>query len=297
LNKIIYVPGRNPKPPATLHREQLLRCLLHGVQQQDTGVAKAIESSAAFSLVAWNYLLYGHNRDIKPDISWVDRLLEQGTLHEQHIDNALSLKYWFSKLMYTIGDAVHWLIPLIPDARIRSSIRDTEHYFENRDNIACRIREILKLALRKHAAAGHRLLLVGHSVGSVIAYDALWELHHDEGMEQCVDTLLTIGSPLGMRYVQKRLVGVEQPHPRRYPGNIRRWVNISARGDLVALDPSLGNDFGDMVTGDYIDSIDDRSNCIFNHYRDERGLNVHKSYGYLVNPVVDRVIADWWKAA
>jgi len=297
LNKIIYVPGRNPKPPATLHREQLLRCLLHGVQKQDTDVAKAIESSAAFSLVAWNYLLYGHNRNIKPDIAWVDHLLEEGTLHEQYIDYALSLKYWFSKLLYTIGDAAHWLIPLIPDARIRSSIRDTEHYFANRDNIACRIREILKLALRKHVEAGDRLLLVGHSMGSIIAYDALWELHHVEGMEQCVDCLLTIGSPLGMRYVQKRLVGREQPHPRRYPGNIRSWVNISARGDLVALDPALGNDFGDMVTEKYIDSIDDRADCIFNHYRDERGLNVHKSYGYLVNPVVDRVIADWWKAA
>jgi hypothetical protein len=52
-----------------------------------------------------------------------------------------------------------------------------------------------------------------------------------------------------------------------------------------------------MVTENYIDSIDDRSDCIFNHYRDAQGLNVHKSYGYLVNPVVDKVITDWWKAA
>jgi hypothetical protein len=297
LNKIIYVPGKSPKPPATRHREQLLRCLLHGVHKQDADVATAVESSAAFSLIAWNYLLYQRNRDIEPEIKWINRLLEQDTLPGQHSDAAVSLKYRLSKLLYTIGDAVHWLIPLIPDERIRSSIRDMEHYFANRDNIACRIREAVKLALRKHVAAGDRLLLVGHSMGSVIAYDALWELHHIEGMEQCVDCLLTIGSPLGMRYVQKRLVGIEQPHPRRYPGNIRSWVNISARGDLVALDPSLGNDFGNMVTENYIDSIDDRSDCIFNHYRDAQGLNVHKSYGYLVNPVVDKVITDWWKAA
>ena len=139
-------------------------------------------------------------------------------------------------------------------------------------------------------------MLVAHSMGSIIAYDALWELHHAEGMEVCIDCLLTIGSPLGMRYVQKRLVGNGQPHPRRYPGNFQSWVNISARGDLVALDPSLGNDFSEMVTENYIDSIDDRSDRIFNYYRDDRGLNVHKSYGYLVNPVVAGIIADWWKA-
>lgn len=56
-------------------------------------------------------------------------------------------------------------------------------------------------------------------------------------------------------------------------------------------------DFGDMVTAKHIDSIDDRPYCIFNHYRDEWSLNVHKSYGCLVNPVVDRVIANRWKAA
>lgn len=297
MNKIIYVPGKNPKPPATLHREQLLRCLLHGVRKQDADVARAIGSSAAFSLVAWNHLLYGQHRDIEPEIPWIDRLLQRDILPGQDIDATVTLKYRFSKLLYTLGDAFHWLIPLLPDPRIRSSIHDTEQYFANRDNIACRIRELLKLALRQHVDTGDRLLLLGHSMGSVIAYDALWELHHIEGMEHCVDCLLTIGSPLGMRYVQKRLVGIEQPHPRRHPGNIRYWVNISARGDLVALDPSLGNDFGDMVTENYIDSIDDRSDCIFNHYRDERGLNVHKSYGYLVNPVVDKVITDWWKAA
>ncbi|UCC56886.1 MAG: hypothetical protein JSU75_03840 [Gammaproteobacteria bacterium] len=296
MNKIIYVPGKNPKPPSTWHGEQLLRCLLHGIRKQDVDIAMAIETSGAFSLVAWNYLFYNHHRDIERDIPWIDRLLEQDTLLPRDTNEAKPPRYRFAKLMYQIGDAMHWLIPLIPDQRIKSEIRETEHYFANRDNIACRIREILKLSLRKHVEAGERMLLVGHSMGSIIAYDALWELHHDEGMEDCIDCLLTIGSPLGMRYVQKRLVGSKQPHPRRYPGNIRSWVNISAHGDLVALDPSLGNDFSEMVTKKYIDRIDDRSDQIFNYYRDDRGLNVHKSYGYLVNPVVARVIADWWKA-
>jgi len=297
LNRIIYVPGKNPKPPATPHREQLLRCLQYGVRQQDATVAEAIGKAGAFSLAAWNYLFYHRNCEIRRDLPWIDRLLMQNIALEQDINDAQPLKYKLARLMYQLGDTVNWLIPLIPDQRIKTSISETSLYFRNQDNIACRIREILKRLLRKYRAAGDRLLLIGHSMGSIIAYDALWELHHVEGMEDCVDCLLTIGSPLGMRYVQKHLLGTGEPEPRRYPGNIHSWVNVSACGDLVALDPALGDDYRAMVTGKYIDNITDRTDGIFNHYRDDRGLNVHKSYGYLVNPVVDQVITDWWQAA
>jgi len=297
LNTILFVPGKNPKPPATLHREQLLRCLLHGMAAQDAAVAESIKTTNAFQLVAWNYLFYHRNRDINRDIPWVDRLLVRRTDPAEEFDEEQPENYHLARLLYQIGDAAHWLIPLLPDRRIKASIQETEHYFANVDNIGSRIREILKLALRKHVENGDRLLLVGHSMGSIIAYDVLWELHHLEGITRCVDCLLTIGSPLGMRYVQKRLQGSDKPHPRRYPGNFRYWVNIAARGDLVALDPTLGNDFSKMVTKHYIDRIEDHNDRIFNHYRDDRGLNVHKSYGYLVNPVVSRVIANWWTDA
>lgn len=77
----------------------------------------------------------------------------------------------------------------------------------------------------------------------------------------------------------------------------RRWVNIAARGDLVALEASLPDDFGDMLAQQSIEKIDDHNKGIYTLYRDNKGLNVHKSYGYLVNPVVAGEIADWWRAA
>jgi hypothetical protein len=46
-----------------------------------------------------------------------------------------------------------------------------------------------------------------------------------------------------------------------------------------------------------IESITDVNGGIFNYFRDEEGLNVHRSYGYLVNPRVGEVIARWWKGA
>ena len=42
-------------------------------------------------------------------------------------------------------------------------------------------------------------------------------------------------------------------------------------------------------------SIADINGGIFDCFRNDRGLNVHRSYGYLVNPRVGEVIANWWK--
>jgi len=52
-----------------------------------------------------------------------------------------------------------------------------------------------------------------------------------------------------------------------------------------------------MVSHHYIESIDDHRKGIVNYCLDGNGLNVHKSYGYRVNPVVAQVVADWWSRA
>jgi len=97
--------------------------------------------------------------------------------------------------------------------------------------------------------------------------------------------------------VQRRLLGHDKPESQAYPGNIRRWVNISSHGDLIALDKTLNNDYAAMLKTHCIGNIEDHHEGIYNYYRDGRGLNVHKSYGYLVNPEVGKVIAGWWQQA
>lgn len=297
MKRILFVPGKNLKPPPAAHREQLLRCLLHGIRRIDPEVADEIDTLDAFSLVPWNYLYYRQHRDIGRDIPWVDQLLSQEQVQAEDIRHARPFSYWVARFLYQMGDTLPWLIPLIPDNRIKSSIRETERYFLNADNISCQIRDLQKVPLREAAQRGDRVLLIGHSMGSVIAFDALWELHHLEGISCCVDCFLTIGSPLGLRFVQHRLLCNGKQHPQRFPGNIRNWINISAHGDLVALDPKLQNDYGEMVTHHYVENIDDKHDGIYNYYRDDKGLNVHRSYGYLVNPVVDQVIVNWWRGA
>lgn len=296
MNRIIYVPGKNPKPPASVYRELLLRCMVEGVRRIDPDTAAAIADTNSFSIVPWNHLYYGQDRPAFDDLPWVELLLQKPHIGADDVHAARPVKYRLARMMYQIGDHLPWLIPLLPDPRVKLSIQDTETYFGNRDNLGSRVRELQKQLLREAVRNGDRVLLIGHSMGSIIAYDSLWELDHLEGIHHCVDCFLTIGSPLGMNYVQKRLIGMAHKEERSYPGNLRRWINVAARGDLVALDPSLADDFRGMISSHAVDSITDLGNDVYNYYRDSKGLNVHKSYGYLVNPAVTRVIADWWNA-
>jgi len=271
--------------------------MLHGIRKTSPATANAIERTDAFQLISWNYLYYQRHRDITRDLPWIEKLLAEDPPQPPEVNDIHTPAYRVAKILYQVGDMFPWLIPLIPDRRIKSSIRETEYYFRNKSSMACRIREYLKQSLREAAVRGDRVLLIGHSLGSVIAYDVLWELHHLEGIGECVHCFLTLGSPLGLKFVQHRLAGRGYDHPRRYPGNIRNWINISSRGDLVALDPVLQNDFREMLSHSYIESIDDKWRGVVNSYRDEKGLNVHRSYGYLANPLVAQAIADWWNGS
>jgi hypothetical protein len=295
-NRIIFIPGKNPKPPPEEYRRQLLRSLLRGVERADPTVALMIEAEPeVFMLIPWNPLYYQSYKSLDADLPWVDALLKRSGPTKQDVEEALSFRHRIAWLLRSIGDLLHFLIPLLPDPAVKNTVRETARYFSNEGGIGEQVRELLKVPLRKIFADGDRILIIGHSMGSVIAYDALWELTHIEKNPGQVDLLLTIGSPLGMRFTQERLQGVHGKGAHRYPHNIRRWVNITSQGDVTALDPNLRDDFKAMLELGLVKSIMDFNGGIFNYFRDDLGLNVHRSYGYLVNPRVGEVIADWWK--
>lgn len=193
--------------------------------------------------------------------------------------------------MLTLGDHVPFLIRLLPK-EVRSTANEISRYFNNTDHVASGIRSLLAQALRPMLERQEEVLLIGHSLGSVIAYDTLWELSRQEGLKGKVD-FLTLGSPLGMHYVQRRLLGMNGV--KSYPDRIRRWINLSAEGDVAALDRNFNKCFHTLLELGLAESIEDHSHGIYNFFRSDEGLNCHRSYGYLVNPAVGNIIADWWK--
>ena len=296
-NRIIFVPGKNPKPLPAEHRALLWRCLLGGVRHDHPDLVASLRAAQdSFQLAAWNGIYYHQIKAVEEDIPWIEALLEKSGPNPQDIREALSWRRRRARLLYTLADLFPSLIDLLPDVAVKSTIRETENYFSNHDGIGGQVRELLKAPLRRMFADGDRVMVIGHSMGSIIAYDALWELWHVEQNPGRIDLFLSLGSPLGMRFVQERLLGFRDAAGRRFPGNIRHWKNAAARGDLAALDPVVRNDFVPMVEQGLTQSIEDMHEDLYTYFRNQDGLNVHRSYGYLVHPHVGRVIADWWRA-
>ncbi|GAA4292313.1 hypothetical protein GCM10023086_02130 [Streptomyces venetus] len=82
-------------------------------------------------------------------------------------------------------------------------------------------------------------VVVAHSLGSVVAYEALCALDGHG-----VRALVTLGSPLGMRMVVDRL----RPGPETWPGT-SSWTNVVDEGDVVAAVKDLSLFFGTRVVG------------------------------------------------
>ena len=290
---ILYVPGLLPKPEPALHREALLRCLLSGIERIDPVVANAIKHSAgAFELIPWTYGFYGEHRDFELDRQSIDSMLEQDGPSSRDISEA---RHWTRRLtrwVYRLGDLLPFLIPHIASERMEVHLRDLRRYVRNEDSIADRIRDLLKVPLLAAAGAGRPILLIGHSMGSIIAYDTLWQLTHRNGNPVTVDHWLTMGSPLGQRFMQKRIQGFSASGRGRFPANVRQWTNLAAIGDLTALDRRLANDFARMQELGLVESI--RDQVINNGFRLDGQLNVHSEYGYMANAATARVVVDWW---
>ncbi|MFC4500150.1 MULTISPECIES: antibiotic ABC transporter ATP-binding protein [Streptomyces] len=86
-------------------------------------------------------------------------------------------------------------------------------------------------------------VLVAHSLGSVVAYEALCA-HPDWP----VTDFVTLGSPLGTRgVVFDRLLPPPAEGTGAWPGAVERWTNVTDRGDIVALVDRLASRFGDRV--------------------------------------------------
>jgi hypothetical protein len=133
---------------------------------------------------------------------------------------------------------------------MRAFLRDVHHYlwdteFSPRPREVFRVRrEVRHRAVEAMTAATHAPhphVVVGHSLGSVIAYDVLQNVDHTP----IVDGLVTVGSPLGLDEVQDRLV----PGWSRWNGYPAAkltgpWLNVFDRLDPVCgFDPILANDF------------------------------------------------------
>jgi len=153
-----------------------------------------------------------------------------------------------------------WLPESVKAAIIKKAALEAYHYlfdevYTRADGQRFQVRQVLRQRLIEQLKAlqerADRLVIVAHSMGTMIAYDVL---------RRCPDcppvhTLITLGSPLGVTEVQEKLVGdgaegVDFPAAR-----LQHWINIYDPLDPVCgVDPRFANDFA-AVDGKQVEDI------------------------------------------
>jgi hypothetical protein len=291
---IIGVHGLSAKPPEKEHREAWCLAICEGLQR-NLNVSVAPER-LGLELVYW--------------ADWLDRpATEPGKDEEPYLPaegNGPLPSYrqrWFDddlrKVLDRVANPIDWAKSAPPTDWIREHtglddvgvlllqkrLVDLGTYYDNPQKRALLRKRLVDALVRNE---GKRIMLVAHSMGSIVAYDVL----RDFGRERpaaTIDHLVTLGSPLGLPYVVDRIR--QENAAVRTPSIVQRWTNQADRRDPVAIDVHLGDEY---EPSDSKVAVADA--LVVNTYRSPQPKNKrnhHKIYGYLRTPEFSRLVSTF----
>lgn len=155
-----------------------------------------------------------------------------------------------------------WLPGPVKEAIIRKAAMEAYYYLFDkeyqRSDGACyqvrrELRDRLVKDLRAASEAAEKVVIVSHSMGTMIAYDVL------RNVTDCpeVDTLFTLGSPLGVTEVQDELRAVDVKEVDFPATKLLRWVNVFDPMDpICGADPRFANDYT-QVGGKKVEDLEE----------------------------------------
>ena len=117
-------------------------------------------------------------------------------------------------------------VPFASAAGVALFTNDVYQYLQRKD-----LRKLLDDGVRAAFVPGSEAVVVGHSLGTVIAYNVL----QDAPVK--VPLFVTLGSPLAISAVKRRL------QPVSHPPAVGRWFNAMDERDVVALYPLTSSHF------------------------------------------------------
>jgi hypothetical protein len=177
--------------------------------------------------------------------------------------------------------------------------KDVSEYWYGKGNFAESIRTRVRARICEALDQEEKILLLSHGTGTIVAYDVLWQLSHDDRFkekyaDQKIDTWVTLGSPLGDSLVRRKLMGASEKGRHKYPSNVVTWHNLSAEDDYLCHDNSLADDFRTMLKQRLVSSIRDYK--IYNMAVRYGKSNPHSSIGYYIHPRMARIMIEWLKS-
>lgn len=307
---IVFVHGRGFTPPA----EDLLPLLSRGVEN-------GLEQDLPDDLPTWasttRYLAYygdlsndflrdsGDSYDEALDVNDLQNALNEllaidrrkgfGVKHYDRLPGKSAAREL----------AVSVFAPLIESIGLGKKVvagrhKDLGEYWRLESKYRAEALERVRSVIASSLQSDDRVTLISHGTGSIIAYDALWQLSHDPAYrDDCkglkLDLWVTLGAPLGDRMAQKQLLGAKGSGRERFPTNILAWHNVSAEDDYMSHDNTVADDYRAMLSQRQISSI--RDYRIYNMAIRYGKSNPHNVLGYLVHPRVTKIIGDWLRLA
>lgn len=174
---------------------------------------------------------------------------------------------------------------------------DMRYYWNQDSKYGSNLRWTLTAPLAKALEQKDDVLLISHSLGTMICFDVLWKFSYYGEYQALrkngsrVSHWITMGSPLGNETVKRRLKGASATGDRRYPSVVQKWTNIAAKDDFISHDEDLANDYRKMVGSHLSEPITDLE--VYNLAVRGSKSNPHHGAGYLVLPQVADAVADW----
>jgi len=111
--------------------------------------------------------------------------------------------------------------PGLRDSVLDKFLRDVFIYLTN-DAVRNRINKLVEEHITERDT-----IVVGHSLGTVVAYDVLIKTSKDIQ----APVFITMGSPLGIKGISVKV------RPLKFPSNCNQWFNAFDERDVVALNP------------------------------------------------------------
>jgi len=297
---IIGIHGLSNKVPNSLLKDWWIKSIKEGLL-----LIGHPETSFSFKSVYWADILYEKPLDVKEKNKksplFEDEPYLQGNPEDYKNFTPSKIKKKFLDMVDKKIDKVffedHGFINLdkIADLFIRHLYTDLDFYYNRESNIPKYSGVPVKDLIRKRLAdilykyRGKQILLIGHSMGTIIAYDVLTQSIPNVN----IHTLMTIGSPLGLPIIIKKIRSEQgmddKTDPVPSPENIRhKWKNFADLSDPVAVVYKISDDYKKNSYGVGPEDI-----IVYNNYEYKGKRNAHKLFGYLRAPEAAKAIYDF----
>jgi len=143
-------------------------------------------------------------------------------------------------LVASAGSLLDLITSVVADseggALLRSLSADASFLSDSRKR--CASEQRLGDAIDRARREGRPVILVAHSLGSLVAYDYL-SSRADTGL---VQLFVTIGSPVGAPELRRLLLGGDGSDTLARPAGVTTWVNVRNESDPFATPISIGRD-------------------------------------------------------